>query len=116
MQEFKVGDVVTIKQEYLDTLKHKVGITDCWWPFRRMICDGKTGTVINVDSGLVLLKTNPYRWLHTEYLEVVTKTHLSEDKQISIERVGDKTSVTISGHLTKDDVQSILNLIFLEKT
>ena len=34
------------------------------------------------------------------------------DKQISIERVGDKTSVTISGHLTKDDVQSILNLIF----
>lgn len=35
-----------------------------------------------------------------------------QDKQISIERIGDKTSVTISGHLTKDDVQSILNLIF----
>lgn len=40
------------------------------------------------------------------------KQPTTTNKQISIERVGDKTSVTISGHLTKDDVQSILNLIF----
>lgn len=110
MQEFKAGDIVKLTQETIMRDRPY----DCWKPWYVALLSGGFAEVEKVEGGSVVLAQKEYATLRKEDIEFVkTKQPIQQDKQISIERVGDKTSVTISGHLTKDDVQSILNLIFL---
>lgn len=100
MQEFKVGDLVQAE-----------GVVDLMGLIGEVKEVSQYHCVVDFDK----LPT----WCREWKLQKRSLFHFADnktthpEKQISIERIGDKTSVTISGHLTKDDVQSILNLIFL---
>lgn len=97
MQEFKVGDYV--EDVSTPRLAGMVGeITQ--------VCP--TFCIVNFGGGI----KGDWSILKTSLRHANTSKRQLQSKQISIERLGDKTSVTISGHLKKDDVQSILNLIF----
>lgn len=109
MREFKVGDVVKLTQEAIMRDRPY----DCWKTWYVDLLSGDFAEVEKVLGDSVVLAQKEYATLRKEDIEFVKTKQLDlKDKQISIERVGDKTSVTISGHLTKGDVQSILNLIF----
>lgn len=108
---FSVGDLVVV----CSSPRPSSDITWAYGMEKTCGCVGiVTGLLPQYDGVQVKFESTGATWSYkNSWLTPVEKSEIKQNKQISIERVGDLTSVTISGHLTKDDVQSILNLILL---